>query len=70
MIFKIMKSYYKICDKIKENLVYTFSPTAVLETIMHNEPANHSIKLASCNIGSVQREIIEPLDEKYVIINS
>ena len=45
-------------------VVYTFSNDNVESLQVGGKPVDHTMKLALCNIGNTQWELIEPLDDK------
>jgi methylmalonyl-CoA/ethylmalonyl-CoA epimerase len=46
--------------------VYEFNPSTVSDMIIDNEREDYAMRLALCNIGKVQWELIEPLDDKSI----
>lgn len=46
--------------------IYTFDPSTVEDMVVRGERQDYAMRLAVCDIGDVQWEIIEPLDEKNI----
>ena len=46
--------------------VYTFDPSTVSDMIIREERVDYAMRLALTNIGNVQWELIEPLDDKSI----
>lgn len=64
-LYKAMKNYYEIYG-IGPWKIYTFNPATVRQMIIRDKLENYSMKLALCDIGNVQWELIEPLDKKSI----
>ena len=43
--------------------VYEFNPSTVDDMIIDDKPQNYAMRLALCDIGKVQWELIQPLDD-------
>jgi len=43
--------------------IYEFNPDTVSDMIIEGKPVNYAMRLALCNIGNVQWEIIQPKDD-------
>jgi hypothetical protein len=46
--------------------IYEFNPDTVKNMIIRGEPQTYSMKIALANLGGVELELIEPLDEKSI----
>jgi methylmalonyl-CoA/ethylmalonyl-CoA epimerase len=46
--------------------IYTFNPDTVSDMIIRDEREDYAMKLALTNVGDVQWELIQPLDEKSI----
>jgi hypothetical protein len=44
-------------------IIYEFNPDTVKNMIIRDQPTGYAMRLAVCNIGNVQWEIIEPKDD-------
>lgn len=64
-LYKAMKNYYEIYG-IGPWKVYTFNNSTVSDMIIKDKPVNYSMKLSLCDIGNVQWELIQPLDDKSI----
>ncbi|MGB9680568.1 MAG: VOC family protein [Desulfurella sp.] len=64
-LYKAMKHYYEIYG-IGPWKVYTFNSSTVSDMVIRDKSSNYSMKLSLCNIGNVQWELIQPLDEKSI----
>ncbi len=60
-----MKNYWEIYG-IGPWKIYTFNKSTVKEMIVRDKYVNYEMKLALCDIGNVQWELIEPLDDKSI----
>jgi 4-hydroxyphenylpyruvate dioxygenase-like putative hemolysin len=58
---KAMEKYWRILG-IGPWYIYTFAPPALREPMIRGKPINYSMKLAIALIGSMQLELIEPLE--------
>ena len=47
-------------------VVFTFNPDTVKDMIIRDEKVDYAMKLALADIGGVQWELIEPLDDKSI----
>ncbi|MFZ5974908.1 MAG: VOC family protein [Bacillota bacterium] len=47
-------------------IIYEFNPDTVENMIIRGERVDYAMRLALCNIGNVQWEIIEPKDDKSI----
>ncbi len=45
-------------------MFYEFNPETVQNMILDDKRQDYAMRLATCNIGSVQWELIQPLDDK------
>jgi methylmalonyl-CoA/ethylmalonyl-CoA epimerase len=60
-----MKKYWEVYG-IGPWTIYTFNPSTVSNMIIRNKREDYAMRLALCNIGAVQWELIEPLDDKSI----
>lgn len=60
-IGKMMEKYWKTLG-VGPWSVYTYAPPVLSETKIRGEDVNYSMRLALATIGSLQLELIEPLD--------
>ncbi len=47
-------------------MIYEFNPRTVKDMIIRDERVDYAMRLALCDIGGVQWELIEPKDEKSI----
>lgn len=62
---KAMKNYWELYG-IGPWIVYDFNPSTVSNMIIHDQRADYAMRLALCDVGKVQWELIEPLDDKSI----
>jgi methylmalonyl-CoA/ethylmalonyl-CoA epimerase len=62
-IQKAMEHYWKIFG-IGPWQIYTFQPPDLTNTTLHGKPEPYTMRLATAQIGTVQWELIEPLDAR------
>ena len=60
-----MKKYWETYG-IGPWTIYTFNPSTVSDMIIDNKRADYAMRLSLCNIGKVQWELIQPLDDKSI----
>jgi len=58
---KAMENYWKTLGIGPWN-IYTFEPPALREPMIRGKPIHYSMRLALAQVGSVQLELIEPLE--------
>ncbi len=46
--------------------IYDFNPDTVQNMILHGERQDYAMRLALCDVGGVQFELIEPQDDKSI----
>jgi methylmalonyl-CoA/ethylmalonyl-CoA epimerase len=46
--------------------IHTFNPSTVSDMIMRNKRVDYAMRLALADVGGVQWELIEPLDDKSI----
>lgn len=60
-----MKNYWEIYG-VGPWTVYDFNPSTVSNMIIDDKREDYAMRLALCNIGKVQWELIEPQDDKSI----
>jgi 4-hydroxyphenylpyruvate dioxygenase-like putative hemolysin len=58
---KSMEKYWRVLG-IGPWYIYTFAPPVLREPMIRGKPVNYSMKLAMALVGSMQLELIEPLE--------
>lgn len=58
---KAMETYWRLLG-LGPWSIYTFAPPALREPMIRGKPVNYSMKLAMTLMGSLQLELIEPLE--------
>lgn len=61
-LYASLKKYYEDYG-IGPWVIYEFNPSSVKNMIIRGKRVDYAMRLALCNIGTVQWELIEPLDD-------
>jgi 4-hydroxyphenylpyruvate dioxygenase-like putative hemolysin len=60
-----MKKYWNIYG-IGPWTIYTFNPSKVKNMTVRGKPVDYAMRVGFCFVGSLQWELIEPLDDKSI----